>query len=233
MKNQSPIYLVLIGLSFSFLGSGCKPDPEEPFVCPEVWDFTNSQGGSCSFANSTLSLDVNDSTQLGVAMMILQDSLRGDFAIGLAFENFDSGDAGLGAFLQLLVGNGSASAPYTAKASIGNVSPAGAGIQVGAVINSSGTDPDGTAGNYFYTSISSGSLYVSRTGSVITVTSVMGGISTTQTDNFNSEACVVAIQMGSNYQTVLGHVGVRLTTFTVSGGGTEVLHDDFGCDSFR
>lgn len=231
MKNRfTPLFALLCCLS---LFSACKDEPIDPPVCPEVWTLVNQQSGVTTFADSKLSIDFESGVQSGVALMLSQDSLRGDFRISLAYEALDTGDTGLGAFMQLLVGNGSTTAPFTAKASVGNVSPAGAGMQVGAVIDSSGQNPGGSTGDFDFGSGSAGTLTISRTGSMVTCTATLGTAIISQTRAFNAAACAVVIQVGSNYQSLTGHFGVRLTTFTVTGGGGAVKADDFGCDSFK
>lgn len=228
MKSSSILLLLLAAIAFN----ACKPDDPDPPVCPDVWEYTSGARTTYSFADSKVTLETADSTLPGVSQMLYQDSLRGDFTISLGFQNFDPGDAGDGAFMQLMVANGSTTQPATAKATIGNVSPAGLGLQAGAVIDPTGLNPAGNGGDYAAATEFAGSLTISRTGDQVTATSRVGGVVRTQTATFNTRACAVAVQLGSNYQKVTGATGAVLTTFTLSGGGTEVSADDFGCDSF-
>ncbi len=232
MKSTS---LFIACLCSIFIFNSCKKTTD-PVVdtCTKLWKVTNPGGKSIKIDKGKLIIESFDSLRTNQTITLLQDSLEGDFSLQVYLDSFKEGTSGLGAFLQVIVGNGSVLKPLTAKATIGNVSTVSSGLQIGAIVDSSGNNPGGGATNFTGVTARKKALFtIIRIGNYITSTVECDGKTESETRGFNDKNLAIALQVGTNYQSVKGHVKVQISSVVISGGGDKAKSDEFNCNSLK
>ena len=236
MRNYFNTALCLFLFGIGMVYQSCNTSP---LNCEKLWALENPNEDKATFRKGFLTLSAEDMVAIP-ALSFTQDSLAGNFVAFLEYEEFTRPDDGNGTYLRLFVQNTHGPDSLSvAIASIGDASPAGLGVQLGAFANTDGLHPNGEASDFVTSSGTSGSLSIFRSDDQITISAQDDeGNHIEKTFSFNLAPVQIGFALGSNQDTLSGESSVKLSSFqlsTLAVGGTlsTVESDDFDCESIK
>lgn len=230
MKLQKALLLSCASL-FLFGFFACNRTNTE---CDKLWLLENPDNQKVEFRNEGLYLEI-EKPEAERAIILRQIDLPGNFVAFLNFEDFER-DVN-GTYMRFFVripGQES-----VASAVITDDSPAGLGLQLGAVVDLSDSLGFGDSSEYVAAGIGKGQFSLYREGTFITVTAMDDdGNFVEETISFGGEDLEIGIEMGStqdlsgsNAKTSVLIKSFTISTLAVGGVPSRVESDDFECYS--
>jgi hypothetical protein len=201
---------------------GCTVLPKnegDAAVCAAIWKRTPLVPGASATATvETGALVLRARNMSGAVLYVGQTNLTGDFRVTFDYESFTPG--GAGAYVRAAVSD-DASGIFAAAAVTST------GVTAG--LHGLGSDVDTKSA----TLTQRGTFVLARTGSSMTVTATNGTTTATKTAGFANTPARIGVEIGTDGATVSGDTSIRITAFSIEGGGGAVRGDAFECNSVR
>lgn len=232
-------YILLLITSTSLIFNSCIDklgNTVEDFeVCKKRW-ITNKVDASIATAeiiDSKLLLQANN-LKAGINLDLSQDTIYGDFEAIVKFSNFNLG---------ITADSNSSFFEFYVNSINNNQLKAVANVSSN---STAGVFDDTVATKKSYNNVSTnlnGTLKISRTGSIVTVVTIVNSISpidgstvqnvsTSVKNNFGADKLMIGFKLGAE-KNESKPINLNITEFSINNGGGKVISDAFNCNSLK